>query len=80
VSILLLQFFAETGFPCPSRRNPSDHFLRCVNSDFDDVATALKGSMKLRAVRSNLRLIFVCKVMFWYMLTCILIRVSIFLV
>lgn len=43
------QFFAETGFPCPSRRNPSDHFLRCVNSDFDDVATALKGSMKLRA-------------------------------
>ncbi|VAH15470.1 unnamed protein product [Triticum turgidum subsp. durum] len=43
------QFFAETGFPCPSRRNPSDHFLRCVNSDFDDVATALKGSMKLQA-------------------------------
>ncbi|VAH15473.1 unnamed protein product [Triticum turgidum subsp. durum] len=42
------QFFAETGFPCPSRRNPSDHFLRCVNSDFDDVATALKGSMKLQ--------------------------------
>lgn len=43
------QFFAETGFPCPSRRNPSDHFLRCVNADFDDVATAMKGSMKLRA-------------------------------
>uniref|UniRef100_A0A0D3G4N3 ABC transporter domain-containing protein n=1 Tax=Oryza barthii TaxID=65489 RepID=A0A0D3G4N3_9ORYZ len=44
------QFFAETGFPCPSRRNPSDHFLRCVNADFDDVAAAMKGSMKLRAV------------------------------
>ncbi|XP_015698945.2 ABC transporter G family member 12-like [Oryza brachyantha] len=43
------QFFAETGFPCPSRRNPSDHFLRCVNADFDDVAAAMKGSMKLRA-------------------------------
>ena len=48
---LCMQFFAETGFPCPSRRNPSDHFLRCVNSDFDDVAATMKGSMKLRAVR-----------------------------
>jgi hypothetical protein len=48
--LLFLQFFAETGFPCPSRRNPSDHFLRCVNADFDDVAAAMKGSMKLRAV------------------------------
>jgi hypothetical protein len=47
-----MQFFAETGFPCPSRRNPSDHFLRCVNSDFDDVAATMKGSMKLRAVRA----------------------------
>uniref|UniRef100_I1P5Z1 ABC-2 type transporter transmembrane domain-containing protein n=1 Tax=Oryza glaberrima TaxID=4538 RepID=I1P5Z1_ORYGL len=47
--LLFLQFFAETGFPCPSRRNPSDHFLRCVNADFDDVAAAMKGSMKLRA-------------------------------
>ncbi|CAD6272531.1 unnamed protein product [Miscanthus lutarioriparius] len=45
---LATQFFAETGFPCPSRRNPSDHFLRCVNSDFDDVAATMKGSMKLR--------------------------------
>ncbi|XP_021277890.1 ABC transporter G family member 13 isoform X2 [Herrania umbratica] len=38
------KFFAESGFPCPSRRNPSDHFLRCINSDFDSVAEALKGS------------------------------------
>ncbi|XP_057954679.1 ABC transporter G family member 15-like [Malania oleifera] len=34
---MALQFFAETGFPCPSRRNPSDHFLRFINSDFDNV-------------------------------------------
>ncbi|KAJ0048485.1 hypothetical protein Pint_16565 [Pistacia integerrima] len=36
------------GFPCPALRNPSDHFLRCINSDFDKVKATLKGSMKLR--------------------------------
>ncbi|CAH9100024.1 unnamed protein product [Cuscuta epithymum] len=43
-----VQFFAEAGFPCPSRRNPSDHFLRCINSDFDIVTATLKGSMRLQ--------------------------------
>ncbi|XP_020254560.1 ABC transporter G family member 12-like [Asparagus officinalis] len=42
------KFFAEVGFPCPSRRNPSDHFLRCINSDFDQVNATLKGSLKIR--------------------------------
>ncbi|KAG5536056.1 hypothetical protein RHGRI_023743 [Rhododendron griersonianum] len=41
-------FFAQAGFPCPPLRNPSDHFLRCINSDFDKVKVTLKGSMKLR--------------------------------
>ncbi|XP_078427397.1 white-brown complex-like protein [Wolffia australiana] len=41
-------FFAQSGFPCPALRNPSDHYLRCVNSDFDKVKATLKGSMKLR--------------------------------
>ncbi|KAK4362617.1 hypothetical protein RND71_017858 [Anisodus tanguticus] len=45
---LLLIFFAQAGFPCPALRNPSDHFLRCINSDFDKVKATLKGSMKLR--------------------------------
>ncbi|XP_006347487.1 ABC transporter G family member 11-like [Solanum tuberosum] len=40
------QFFAEAGFPCPSFRNPSDHFLRCSNSDFDKVMTTLADSIK----------------------------------
>ncbi|XP_025679372.1 ABC transporter G family member 11 isoform X3 [Arachis hypogaea] len=43
------EFFAQAGFPCPALRNPSDHFLRCINSDFDKVKATLKGSMKLRA-------------------------------
>ncbi|XP_010069548.2 ABC transporter G family member 11 [Eucalyptus grandis] len=42
------EFFAQAGFPCPALRNPSDHFLRCVNSDFDKVKATLRGSMKMR--------------------------------
>ncbi|CAN0902948.1 ABC transporter G family member 15 [Linum grandiflorum] len=38
------KFFAQAGFPCPIRRNPSDHFLRCINSDFDQIALPLMGS------------------------------------
>ncbi|KAJ4714475.1 ABC transporter G family member 11-like [Melia azedarach] len=30
------QFFASSGFPCPSLRNPSDHYLRTINKDFDE--------------------------------------------
>ncbi|KAK4370784.1 hypothetical protein RND71_010259 [Anisodus tanguticus] len=36
----------EAGFPCPTLRNPSDHFLRCINSDFDKVKATLRGSIK----------------------------------
>ena len=49
--VLWMQFFAQAGFPCPALRNPSDHFLRCVNSDFDKVRATLKGSMKLRVLK-----------------------------
>eukprot|EP00250_Pteridium_aquilinum_P018713 c24179_g1_i1 orf=516-2765(-) len=42
------EFFAQAGFPCPQRRNPSDHFLRCVNSDFERVRQSLKGSFRHR--------------------------------
>eukprot|EP01018_Ginkgo_biloba_P029024 Gb_18403 [translate_table: standard] len=44
------EFFAQAGFPCPSRRNPSDHFLRCINSDFDRVKETLRGSFRLTEV------------------------------
>lgn len=42
-----VEFFAESGFPCPIKRNPSDHFLRCINSDFDVVTATLKGSSRI---------------------------------
>ncbi|XWS33351.1 hypothetical protein CRYUN_Cryun22dG0074300 [Craigia yunnanensis] len=39
------QFFASNGFPCPSLRNPSDHYLRTINKDFDDdIEQGLGGS------------------------------------
>ncbi|RWR97866.1 LOW QUALITY PROTEIN: ABC transporter G family member 11-like protein [Cinnamomum micranthum f. kanehirae] len=40
------EFFAVNGFPCPSLRNPSDHYLRTINKDFDQEGGALdkKGS------------------------------------
>ncbi|CAF2055269.1 unnamed protein product [Brassica napus] len=41
------KFFGETGFPCPSRRNPSDHFLRCVNSDFDGITATVVESRRI---------------------------------
>ncbi|KAE8099876.1 hypothetical protein FH972_017820 [Carpinus fangiana] len=47
------EFFAQAGFPCPALRNPSDHFLRCINSDFDKVKATLKGSMKLQFEASD---------------------------
>ncbi|KAH6812976.1 ABC-2 type transporter family protein [Perilla frutescens var. frutescens] len=48
-----LQFFGEAGFPCPQMRNPSDHFLRCINSDFDHVNNALMGSQKIRKIEDG---------------------------
>ncbi|KAL5054544.1 hypothetical protein RYX36_035226 [Vicia faba] len=29
------QFFAANGFPCPTLHNPSDHYLRIINKDFE---------------------------------------------
>ncbi|XP_047321795.1 ABC transporter G family member 1-like isoform X2 [Impatiens glandulifera] len=30
------EFFATNGFPCPSLQNPADHYLKTINSDFDE--------------------------------------------
>ncbi|XP_062200122.1 ABC transporter G family member 1-like [Phragmites australis] len=37
------QFFSLSGFPCPSLMNPSDHFLRTINKDFDKDIEGLNG-------------------------------------
>ncbi|KAM7249994.1 hypothetical protein ACFE04_021877 [Oxalis oulophora] len=29
------QFFSINGFPCPTLQNPSDHFLKTINKDFE---------------------------------------------
>ncbi|XP_010102371.2 ABC transporter G family member 15 [Morus notabilis] len=44
---MAVEFFAKAGFPCPSRRNPSDHFLRCINSGFDKVTSTLMDSHRI---------------------------------
>ncbi|RDX69280.1 ABC transporter G family member 11, partial [Mucuna pruriens] len=31
-------FFASNGFPCPALHNPSDHYLRIINKDFNQDA------------------------------------------
>ncbi|CAI0374924.1 unnamed protein product [Linum tenue] len=42
-----VKFFADSGFPCPIRRNPPDHFLRCIAPEFDQVLAALKQTQRL---------------------------------
>ncbi|GER42827.1 ABC transporter [Striga asiatica] len=38
------EFFASNGFRCPSMRNPSDHYLRTINKDFDaDIEQGFHG-------------------------------------
>ncbi|KAG6400623.1 hypothetical protein SASPL_137464 [Salvia splendens] len=49
-----VEFFAEAGFPCPHTRSPSDHYLRCINSDFDYVNTALMGSQRIRNIEDGI--------------------------
>ncbi|XP_020212782.1 ABC transporter G family member 15 [Cajanus cajan] len=50
---MALKFFADAGFPCPTRRNPSDHFLLCINLDFDLIAETLQRTQLSLATTSN---------------------------
>ena len=34
-AIRAIDLFADAGLPCPEHRNPADHFLQCINRDFD---------------------------------------------
>ncbi|EXB55275.1 ABC transporter G family member 11 [Morus notabilis] len=38
------EFFASSGFPCPTLQNPSDHFLKTINKDFEqDIESGMVG-------------------------------------
>ncbi|XP_024517948.1 ABC transporter G family member 11 [Selaginella moellendorffii] len=43
-------FFECAGFPCPLRRNPSDHYLRVINSDFDNVQNKFKEDIETEEI------------------------------
>ncbi|XP_047042706.1 ABC transporter G family member 1-like [Lolium rigidum] len=44
------EFFTQNGFPCPNLRNPSDHFLRTINKDFDEkIVKSSKATRKTAA-------------------------------
>ncbi|MED6220321.1 ABC transporter G member 15 [Stylosanthes scabra] len=51
-----VEFFGKAGFPCPCRGNPSDHFLRCINSDFDAVTTTIMASQRIHEQKSYMNL------------------------
>ncbi|XP_027351091.1 ABC transporter G family member 15-like [Abrus precatorius] len=54
---MALNFFADAGFPCPTRRNPSDHFLLCMNLDFDFItATLAKTQICLSTSNSTMEM------------------------
>ncbi|XP_028759017.1 ABC transporter G family member 15 [Neltuma alba] len=50
---MALKFFTDAGFPCPVRRNPSDHFLLCVNLDFDAIDAVTMSSEASIPTSSN---------------------------
>ncbi|GAB2283345.1 ATP-binding cassette sub- G member 1 [Dionaea muscipula] len=49
------QFFDRSGFPCPALRNPSDHYLRTINNDFElDIEQGHEGGTNTEAAISIL--------------------------
>ncbi|WJX83770.1 hypothetical protein P8452_66407 [Trifolium repens] len=50
--LLRFHFFSDAGFPCPTRKNPPEHFLRCVSTEFDSVATFMQ-SKNVKEVSSS---------------------------
>lgn len=53
VTLDSVQFFAANGFPCPTLHNPSDHYLRIINKDFELVSKLSLASVYLEDCLSN---------------------------
>ncbi|KAJ1408943.1 P-loop containing nucleoside triphosphate hydrolase [Sesbania bispinosa] len=50
---MAIKFFAHAGFPCPTRKNPPEHFLRCVSPEFDRVAIFMLSKIVNEASSSS---------------------------
>ncbi|GMI99417.1 ARABIDOPSIS THALIANA WHITE-BROWN COMPLEX HOMOLOG PROTEIN 11, CUTICULAR DEFECT AND ORGAN FUSION 1 [Hibiscus trionum] len=48
------KFFATHGYPCPALRNPSDHYLRTINKDFDEDIEQGKSSYNTEKITDTL--------------------------
>ncbi|KAG4912966.1 hypothetical protein JHK82_053546 [Glycine max] len=40
---MTVKFFADAGFPCPTRKSPPEHFLGCISSEFNGVAALIQS-------------------------------------
>ncbi|KAI3845457.1 hypothetical protein MKX03_023392 [Papaver bracteatum] len=47
------EFFTLNGFPCQSMRNPSDHYLRTINKEFDNDEDIEKGLAQNKPVTTE---------------------------
>ncbi|KAF3435037.1 hypothetical protein FNV43_RR22124 [Rhamnella rubrinervis] len=49
------EFFTLSGFPCPTLQNPSDHFLKTINKDFErDIEQGSVGAISTEEVINSL--------------------------
>ncbi|KAK7363119.1 hypothetical protein VNO77_05249 [Canavalia gladiata] len=51
------KFFASNGFPCPPLMNPSDHFLKTINKDFDQETDLILGGTEAIPTEEAIRIL-----------------------
>ncbi|GMN49474.1 hypothetical protein TIFTF001_018628 [Ficus carica] len=48
------EFFTSSGFPCPTLQNPSDHFLKTINKDFEQHVEDIERGITVEEVIDTL--------------------------